>query len=246
MGTAKRVDTFLLPLLLLSIFVNFITKKAYYTSPDGISITFHRCDLYDGLDSFVLSTFHRIKLKYVTTTKKSVCLLLLLLCGHIESKSGPTNNSEFKALISKRGITFCHQNITGLYGKIDEVQEILLSYKIEIFSLSKTSISKSFHNAFFDIRGYSVIRRDQKSGQGGGVGLYIRDGIDFARRYDLENDETESLWVEIRLKNTKPFILEPFINPVLQNICQKILTFSCQKHYNQLIVRSENQLSWVT
>ena len=65
MGTAKRVGTFLLPLLLLSIFVNFITKRSYYTSPDGISITFHRCDLYDDLDSFVLSTFHGIKLKYV-------------------------------------------------------------------------------------------------------------------------------------------------------------------------------------
>ena len=85
MGTTKRVDTFFLPLLFLSIFVNFITKRAYYTSPDGISITFHRCDFYDGLDSFVLSTFHCVKLKYVTTTNKSVCLLLLLLCGDIES-----------------------------------------------------------------------------------------------------------------------------------------------------------------
>ena len=109
MGTAKRVDTFLLPLLLLSIFVNFITKRAYYTSPDGISITFHRCDLYDGIDSFDLSTFYHIKSKYVTTTKK--CLFLLLLCGDIESQPGPTNNSEFKTLISKKGIKFCHQNI---------------------------------------------------------------------------------------------------------------------------------------
>ena len=72
--------------LLLSIFVNFITKKAYYTSPAGISITIQRCDLYDRLDSFVLSTFHRIKLEYVTTTKKSVCLLLVLLYGDIESQ----------------------------------------------------------------------------------------------------------------------------------------------------------------
>ena len=160
MGTVKRVDTFLLPLLLLSIFVNFITKKACYTSQDGISITFHRCDLYDGLDCFVLSTFDRIKLKYVTTTKKSVCLLLLLLCGDIESQPGPTNNSEFKTLISKKGIKFCHQNIRGLYGKIDEVREILLSYNFDIFSLSETSISEDFHNAFFDIRGYSFIRRD--------------------------------------------------------------------------------------
>ena len=30
----------------------------------------------------------------------------------------------------------CHQNIRGLYGKIDEVQEILLSYNFDIFSLS--------------------------------------------------------------------------------------------------------------
>ena len=138
MRTAKRMDTFLLPLLLLSIFVTFIAKKASYTSPDSISITFHRCDLYDGLDSFVLSTFHRIKLKYVTTTKKSVCLLLLLLCGDIESQPGPTNNSEFKTLISKKGIKFCHQNIRGLYGKIDEVREILLSYNFDIFTLSET------------------------------------------------------------------------------------------------------------
>ena len=136
MGTTKRVDTFLLRLLLLSIFVNFITKKAYYTSPDSISITFHRCDLYDGPDSFVLSTFHRIKLKYVTTTKKLVCLLLLLLCGNIKSQPGPTNTSEFKTVISKKGIKFCHQNIRGLHGKTDEVQEILLSYNFDIFNLS--------------------------------------------------------------------------------------------------------------
>ena len=92
-----------------------------------------------------------------------------------------------------------------MYGKIDEVREILLSYNFDIFSLSETSISEDFHNAFFDIRGYSFISRDQKSGHGGGGGLYIRDGIDFARRPDLENDETESLWVEIRLKKYETF-----------------------------------------
>ena len=161
MRTAKRMDTFLLPLLLLSTFVTFIAKKASYTSPDSISITFHRCDLYDGLDSFVLSTFHRIKLKYFTKTKKSVCLLLLLLCDDIESQPGPTNNSEFDT----------HIDIRGLYGKTDEVREMLLSYNFDIFTLSETSISENFHNAFFDIQGYSFIRSDRKSGQGGGVGL---------------------------------------------------------------------------
>ena len=121
------MDTFLLTLLLLLIFVNFITKKVYYTSPDSISITLHRCDLYNGIDSFFLLTFHRIKLKYITTTKKSVCLLLLLLCGDNESLPGPTNNSQFKTFILKKGINFCHQNIIGLYGNIDKFEKFYYS-----------------------------------------------------------------------------------------------------------------------
>ena len=125
-------------------------------------------------------------------------MLLLLLCGDIESQPSPTNNSEFKTLISKKGINFFHQNIRGLYGKIDEVRERLLSYNFDIFSLSENYISEDYHNTFFDIRGYNFIRCDRKSGQGGGIGLYIRDGIDFPRRPDLENDETEIPWVEMR------------------------------------------------
>ena len=106
----------------------------------------------------------------------------------------------------KKELIFVIKILRGLYGKIDEVREILLSFNFNIFSLSETSISEDFRNTFFDIRGYSFIRHDQKSGQGGGVGLYIRDGINFARRPNLENDKTESLWVEIQLKNVKPFI----------------------------------------
>ena len=50
---------------------------------------------------------------------------------------------------SKKGIKFCHQNIRVLYGKIDEVREILLSHNFDIFTLLETSMSEDFHNAFF-------------------------------------------------------------------------------------------------
>ena len=171
---ATRVDTFLLLLLLLSIFVNFITKKACYTSPDGISITFHRCDLYDGLDSFVLSTFHRIKLKYVTRTKKSVCLLLLLLCeATLNYNRARLTIVNLRHSYRKKELIFVIKICMEIYvyGKLNEVREILLSYNFDIFSLSETSISEDFYNAFFDIRGYRFIRRDRKIDQVGGVGL---------------------------------------------------------------------------
>ena len=75
----------------------------------------------------------------------------MLVIGDIESQPSPTNNSEFKTLILKKGINFCHQNFRGLYGNIDDVQEILLSHNFDIFSLSETSINEDFHNAFFNI-----------------------------------------------------------------------------------------------
>ena len=77
--------------------------------------------------------------------------------------------------------------------------------------------------------------------------MIVRDGIDFARRADLENDETESLWVEIQLKNTKPLIFGTIYKPPdSSKHLSKIFNFFCQKHYSQLIARSENHLSWVT
>ena len=123
---------------MLSIFVNFITKKAYYTSPDGISITFHRCDLYNGLDSFVLSTFHRIKLKYVIYNNKEIGMLVIITTVCVAT----SNHNRARLTIVNLRLSYrkkesnCHQNIRGLYGKIDEVQEILLSYNFDIFSLS--------------------------------------------------------------------------------------------------------------
>ena len=138
MGKVKTVDTFLQPLLLLSIFVNFITKKAYYTSPDGISITFHRCDLYNGLDSFVLSTFHCIKLKYVIYNNKEIGMLVIITTVCVAT----SNHNQARLTIVNLRLSYrkkelnCHQNIRGLYRKLDEVQEILLSYNFDIFSLS--------------------------------------------------------------------------------------------------------------
>ena len=46
----------------------------------------------------------------------------------------------------------------------------------------------------------------EKNGIGGGVGMYIRNGIDYNVRTDLDDDEIEGLWIEISPKFTKPFI----------------------------------------
>ena len=198
---AARTDVFLRMLLLLLLFVSFMVKKRCFVSSDGISITLNCKDQYDYGENFMLSSFHCNKLRNIRSTRKSAVLLILLLCGDIETQPGPRNQSDIKNLCSKRGLNFCHQNIRGLSGKIDELRDILSTNNFHIFSLSETFLNSNLPSTLFNVRGYTFIRSDRKKAQGGGVGLYIKDGIDFIRRSDFENDETEAIWIEISIKN---------------------------------------------
>ena len=49
----------------------------------------------------------------------------------------------------KKELILAIKILRGLYGKIDKVREILLSFNFNIFSLSETSIREDFPNTFF-------------------------------------------------------------------------------------------------
>lgn len=82
-----------------------------------------------------------------------------------------------------------------------------------MFGLLETFLNGDLSSKMFDIRGYTFIRCDRYNGQGGGVWLYIKDGIDYIRRNDLENTDTESIWIEIKIKNSKPIIFGNIYRP---------------------------------
>ena len=49
--------------------------------------------------------------------------------------------------------------------------------------------------------------------RGSGVVVYIADHIKYKCRNDLESSEIESIWLEINLKNTKPFLIRSVYRP---------------------------------
>eukprot|EP00795_Rhopilema_esculentum_P001269 gene1268-15649_t len=57
------------------------------------------------------------------------------------------------------------------------------------------------------IAGTSTMFFKRKSGKGGGVGAYIGDGVVWDRRYDLDNNNIEAIWIEIRPKHSKSFLV---------------------------------------
>ena len=96
----------------------------------------------------------------------------------------------------------------GLFAHFELVSEFLYGNpSTHISSLSETHTQPSENIDVFDIPGYTYIDRPRKSGSGGGVGVYINEKLDFIRRNDLESDQIESIWIEIRIKNSKNMLL---------------------------------------
>ena len=74
---------------------------------------------------------------------------------------------------------------------------------------------KTLMAIFCKWRGFNFERKDRaalrqgavNTKRGGGVVVYIADHIKYKRRNDIESSEIESIWLEINLKNTKPFLI---------------------------------------
>ena len=63
------------------------------------------------------------------------------------------------------------------------------------------------------MHGYQLERKDRdqcrfvSSENGGGVLMYIANHVNYNRRHDLESNKVESIWLEIKLRNTKSFLV---------------------------------------
>ena len=179
---------------LILMLCSFCVTKVFYSETDGISISITGAT--NKLENIsllpILSASSRNGLK-VNFRRKSLFCLLLLLCGDIESCPAPETSYTNSNFLTRKGFTVLHQNIRGLPGKKVIISDILLNNtKAEIFFLSETFISP---DDVFDptIRGFDFESksRSNRDASGGGVGAYIKNGIPYTRRVDLETDDLE-------------------------------------------------------
>lgn len=95
-----------------------------------------------------------------------------------------------------RGLSIAHLNVRSLFGKLDELKLLLSTNakNFDILTLSESWLNASISEAEIQIPGYSCIRKDRSGNKrGGGTVAYIRDGLPFRIRNDLNNDEVECL-----------------------------------------------------
>ena len=197
--------------LALAILVVFTVRRPQFTNANSICYSFHLEEANDVPNMFFTSSiwkyFENIGLAHLQP--QSVIRLLLVLSGAIEICPGPT----LENFLQSKGFAILHQNIRGLIGKKDLLTDILFNHNsIEIFGLSETWITPDCPYDL-EIPGYKFKRRDRLSGIGGGVGAYIKDGVPYIRRYYLESEDCEILWLEICFKCSNGFLVAIVYRP---------------------------------
>ena len=142
--------------------------------------------------------------------------LVLLRAGDIAENPGPhsdissiSSESDFSSISSesvsnvcKNQISFVHYNIQSINNKIDILSAELLDY--DIISLTETWLNDESEIPETTLDNFKTPYTHIRSNQvGGGVSVYVKSNIYSIRRPDLEVRCTESVWVELIIKNKR-------------------------------------------
>ena len=113
-----------------------------------------------------------------------------------------------------KGFHICNLNIKHVKPKLDNINLILSSSNnVDIQGLCETFLNQNTDNSILNMQGYHIERKDRDQchlitpDDGGGILVYIANHLNYTRRNDLESQNVESIWLEIKLKNSKSFLV---------------------------------------
>lgn len=96
-----------------------------------------------------------------------------------------------------KGLSVSHINAQSLKNKIDEFRLIFENSSVDCICISETWLTESIPDSLISLNRYKVFRADRKK-HGGGVAIYIRDGLNCkVIAKSNEDDKVEFLFVEI-------------------------------------------------
>jgi hypothetical protein len=161
----------------------------------GISLSLYRA---------AIGLFNNERIKIMLTswqpclTRVLLYMLILalqispLIAGDIERNPGPKVGSLLVGHINARSI--------AIEDKFDEISSFILDKEFDIFAVSETWLNSKIPNDHLGISGYyPIFRKDRLNMRGGGVAVYALQSLAVRRRYDLENNMLELLWIEIKM-----------------------------------------------
>ncbi len=130
-------------------------------------------------------------------------MLLLLMCGDVPPNPGPVKFCHLNARSLLAGVDL-EQHMDDQYSLLDDIYEALVyTNDFDIIAISETWLKDNVREDALDLAGYQRPIYKNRASRGGGVMLYVKEEIGAIHRTDLECNDTELLWVELRLNNKK-------------------------------------------
>ena len=129
--------------------------------------------------------------------------------GRSISSSG--SNDIFSHLSLNHNLSFVQYNVQSIVNKLDIIQAEL--FEIDILSFTETWLYPDISTEDIMIQSYSAPERKDRPGDPhGGVVIYVKNGIFYKRRNDLEIRGIESIWIEL-IHNRKSILYGLFYRP---------------------------------
>nr|CAH7731414.1 unnamed protein product [Callosobruchus chinensis] len=91
-------------------------------------------------------------------------------------------------------------NVRSLVPHFANFKTFLENQDFDIVGVSETWLSANVPSDLISIDNYTFIRRD-RNGRGGGVGMYVRNTLNFSLILSESNFLLEELWVEVKFNN---------------------------------------------
>ena len=159
-------------------------------------------------------------------------LVILLLCsGDVHPNPGPSSSSSssttissssssmsstvFNSLTLNHNLSFVHYNVQSILPKIDLLHAELIEF--DILAFSETWLHPDIDTDNLILEQYQFPeRKDRNADHHGGVIIYIKEGIYYKRRADLEVRDLENIWIEVA-NNHKRILFGLFYRPPSAN-----------------------------
>ena len=87
----------------------------------------------------------------------------------------------------------------------------------KILGLCETYLHDNIKDNELQIRNYKFERKDRQGKKEGGIITYINENILYKRRYDIEINDIESIWLQLFCKNCKSFLVNFVYRPPNSN-----------------------------
>ena len=192
------------------IFYNTVLNYTNYLLCENSLLTFYD-DLYQS--TLQINTTHNaiIKGEYYSPDNSNNNSLH----GNALLHDKDYDKSSFIFNATSKGIHIANLNIQHLLPKLDEIKyQLTRTNSNKILGLCETFLTENACDNILHIPGYTFERRDRKSNRkGGGLIVFISNQITYTRRLDIESNEIESIWIQVNIQGSKPFLLNFVYRP---------------------------------